>query len=50
MSQENGVWWPSQGDSVSYGPLKITTTAVKDVGRDITEKTYDIAKRVRYND
>ncbi|XP_060083383.1 receptor-type tyrosine-protein phosphatase kappa-like [Ylistrum balloti] len=45
VPQESGVWWPSMGDSVSYGSLTITTTAVKDVGKDITEKMYDIKKK-----
>ncbi|OWF52003.1 Receptor-type tyrosine-protein phosphatase kappa [Mizuhopecten yessoensis] len=43
--EASGVWWPSMGDSVSYGSLTITTTSVKEVGKEITEKTYDIKKK-----
>ncbi|XP_069125998.1 receptor-type tyrosine-protein phosphatase kappa-like isoform X3 [Argopecten irradians] len=45
VPQASGVWWPSMGESVSYGTLTITTTEVKDVGKDITEKTYDVVKK-----
>ncbi|CAG2210365.1 unnamed protein product [Mytilus edulis] len=43
--EETGVWWPSEGESVSYGPLKIKTESVSDIHDSFTQRTFSMLKR-----
>jgi hypothetical protein len=45
--QDACAWWPSLGDSITFGPLIVETLALETPCAEATERTFRIMRKVK---